>query len=171
MPGNLIILGDDEAKAMLHAEPALVDVWLSGLVDDISDFAAERLRVHAPGRIDQLVDAAHDLPGEAGAIEATAGVIPDITEGNFNRGLGSDPADWPVFVDVGTGVYGAHGSPIRSIPGNVMVFEADGQRIFARQIKGQPAQHYSDRAFEDTVGWTPARIELAAREFAAAHPG
>lgn len=166
----IIVMGDDEAKAFLRAERGVVDIWLGGLVDDIADFAADRLRAHAPGSIEMLVETAHDTAGGVGAREATAGVIPDITQENFSRGLGSDPADWPVFPDVGTGIYGEHGTPIRVIPGNVMVFESHGERIFAHTIKGQPAQHYSDRAFEDTVAYAPVRVEMALRELSAATP-
>lgn len=161
-----IVMGDEEAKAYLRAMPAQVDAWLSELVDDFADFAGERLRAHAPGRIDQLVDVAHDEPGGGRSREAVAGILPDVTQENFSRGLGSDPADWPVFPDVGTGIYGEYHKEIQVIPGNVMVFEHGDIRVFARSTRGQPAQHFSDRAFEDTVGWAPARVELAVREWA-----
>jgi hypothetical protein len=36
-----------------------------------------------------------------------------------------------------------------------------GRQIYVQSFKGQPAQHYSDAAFADVLGWAPARIELA----------
>lgn len=161
----VIVEGDRDAQRWLLTGQGRVDDWLYELTDEISFFAYGRIHEHAPGRIGGLVeiDPAHEP--EIGSFEATAGVMPDLTEETFGRGLGSDPADFPVYVEVGTGVFGEHGTPIESIPGHVMgPFEFMGEMIFAREVKGQRGQHYVRAAFEDTVGWLPGRIETALLE-------
>jgi hypothetical protein len=168
MPGNFtLIVGDEDAKSWLHAAPGAVNTWLRDLVGDTVDFSADRLRAHAPGGIDALVESDRPSADVLGPIEGVAGVLPDITQETFNRGLGSDPADYPVFVDVGTGIFGERGTPIRTIPGHVMVIDFPEGKLFTNVIRGQPGQHYSDRAFEETVGWLPGRLEVAVREFSA----
>lgn len=166
MPGNFTIVeGDREVQEWLVAEPGRIDDWLYELVDEVSFFAAGRLREHAPGHIDQLVDIKLATELEVGHFEAIAGVEPEITPDTFGRGLGSDPADFPVFVDQGTGVFGEVGTPIETIPGHVMAFMGrDGHMVFTPRVAGQRPQHFSLHSFEDTVGWLPARIEFALRD-------
>jgi hypothetical protein len=169
-PGNFVMYdseveGDERAKEYLVTTPKRVNDWLYELVDATIFFAADRLRVHAPGGIDSLVgvDLPHEL--EPGRIDGTAGVEPDITEETFMSGLGSDPADYPVFVDVGTGIFGPERREIFTIPGHVMgPISWQGREIFVSSFKGQKAQHYSDRAYEDTTAWLPAKVELAKRD-------
>lgn len=172
MTGNMVIVeGDREVKDWLIAEPEHIDDWLYELVDEVSFFAAGRLRERAPGGISGLVDI--DLANELdpGHFEAVAGVEPDITEETFGRGLGSDPADYPVYVEVGTGIFGEFGTPIEAIPGHLMgpisAFSMTGIHdsfFFTKSVKGQKPQHYARESFEDTVGWLPARIEVALHE-------
>lgn len=171
MPGNfeLIIEDDEEVKRWLRAGEGHVNDWLYELVDAATFHAADRLRALAPGSIGvELIDV--ELPHEAepGVIEGVAGVEPDLTQATFSRGLGSDPADFPYFVEVGTGVYGEFGTPIQTIPGTYpMAWESAGNLIFAWEVRGQKPQRYGERSFEETAGWLPARIELARREFQA----
>lgn len=167
MAGNMTIVeGDREVQEWLVAEPGRIDDWLYELVDETSFFASARLRERAPGKIEGLVDTDLANEPEPGLFQAIAGVGPDITEETFGRGLGSDPADYPVYVEVGTGIFGEHGTPIETIPGHVMgPFEAFwGEMIYAKSVKGQPGQHYARQSFEDTVGWLPGRIEVALHE-------
>jgi hypothetical protein len=168
MTGNFVlILGDDEAEAYLRHGNVWVDRMMSDIVDDITDHAGDELRAHAPGRITELVGVSGAHMEEPGAIEGVAGVEPDIFGGQFDdggvfsRGLTSDPSDWPVFVDVGTGEFGEFHRPIQSLPGHPMVFPVGNIRIFTQKVRGQRAQHYSDRAFAATVGWVPARLARA----------
>lgn len=166
MAGNMtIVQGDRETKDWLIAEPGRIDDWLYELVDETSFFASERLTERAPGEISGLVsvDVATEL--DRGVFEAVAGVEPDITEETFSRGLGSDPADYPVYVEVGTGVFGEFGTPIKTIPGHRMgPFEFMGNMIWVSEVRGQRGQHYARASFEDTVGWLPGRIEVALHE-------
>lgn len=163
-PGNMVFVeGDAAVKDWLQSGPERVDDWLYELVDWTVFYAAERIKTHAPGSIDELVDV--DLPKEyePGAIQGIAGVEPSITESTFHSGLGSDPADFPVFVEVGTGIFGPVDIPISTIPGYLMGPFTDkysGLPTYVREYKGQKAQHYTEDAFEDTVGWLPAEIRL-----------
>lgn len=171
MSGNfeLIIDDEDEVRNWLRSSNKHVNDWLYELVDAVVFYAAQRLRAHAPGHIGtELVDV--DLPNEhqPGAIDGAAGVEPDLRSKNFGRGLGSDPADFPFYVEVGTGRYGEHETPISTVPGSYpMAFNYQGNLIFTWHTQGQRGQHYGRRSYEDTVNWVPARIQLAKREFSA----
>lgn len=166
MAGNMTIVeGDREVQEWLVAEPGRIDDWLYELIDETSFFASARLRERAPGSIEGLVDTDLASEAEPGLFQAIAGVGPDITKETFGRGLGSDPADYPVYVEVGTGIFGEHGTPIETIPGHVMAFMGrEGRMIFTGKVAGQPGQHYARESFEDTVGWLPGRIEVALHE-------
>lgn len=140
-----------------------VDSWLVDFVDDTVDFAAGRLRAHAPGRIDELVTSdGPQFEPEFGVIQGVAGVIPDPNE-TFVSARGSKRADFPLFVDVGTGIYGEHQRPITSFPPNQMgPVEVGGRMVYLDQIKGQPAQDYSGEATRDTDAWIPGHIRASA---------
>lgn len=153
--------GQKELVSWAKRFDAQVDSWLTELVDDAVDFAGQRLEAHAPGNIKHLVTTdGPRLEADVGWIEGFAGVLPDFDEDpSGQRGLGSNPADYPFFVDVGTGVYGETGTPITSIPGHVMgPIEVGGRMIYAKSIQGQPAQRYSDAAARDTDAHIPIRI-------------
>jgi hypothetical protein len=173
MAGNfeLIIEDEDDVKPWLRSSHDQVNDWLYELVDSAVFYAAQRLRTHAPGQIDQLVDVTLPHEPEPGRIEGVAGVEPDITQESFSRGLGSNPADYPFYVEVGTGIYGEFGMPIHTIPGTYpMAFEHAGTMVFAWETKGQKGQHYGRQAFEETAEWMPARIQLAVRDFSGSAP-
>lgn len=163
MAGNMVIVeGDREAKSFL-IDSGRIDDWLYELTDDAAFFAAGRLRERAPGSISGLVDFDPTRELEIGSYEAIAGVEPDILEEDFGRGLGSDPADYPVYVELGTGIFGEFETMIETIPGHVMgpFLGSWGDIIYARRVKGQPGQRYAEQSFEDTVGWLPGKIEVA----------
>lgn len=164
-PGNFTLIeGDDETATWLRTHDARVDDWLYELVDGLVFYAAGRMRERAPGSIKQLVDILPAHETATGAFEGIAGVEPDITEDTFNRGLGSDPADYPVFVEVGTGVFGPIGEPISSIPGHLMGPFWDiitGREIYTSVVQGQKPQRYAEQSFEDTVQVAPDHIMAA----------
>lgn len=165
-PGNFAIAVDSEGvKQRLRRAESGIDDWLYELTDRIAFQASERLRIHAPGNIPLFVDV--DLAHETGPghFEATAGVTPDPTNLKPISRRGSDPADYPIFVDQGTGIYGVTRSPIYAVPGHLMgPISYRGRDIYVHSVEGQPAQHFSREAFVDTVAVTPARIELAMPE-------
>lgn len=156
-----LVLGDDEAKAYLHHGDEMVERMLIDVTGDIAEHAADEIRTTAPGRIKELVS--HDDPHvpTPGVVVAEAGVEPEITEETLGRGMRSDPADFPVYVEKGTGIYGEYARPIVMLPGIVMVFEYHGHKIFTPYIAGQRGQHYTEHAYEATLGWIPSRLERA----------
>lgn len=166
VPGNfVIVVGDDEAKRGLRRAQGAIDDWLYEMADRVAFQAADRLRLHAPGAIDRLVEV--DLVDEQrpGHFESRAGVVPSSFPSDQGRGITSDSSEYPVFVDQGTGIYGARRTPIIAPPGNLMgPIRYQGRTIYIKSFRGQIAQHFSDKAFEDTVSWVPAQIELALPE-------
>lgn len=163
MPGVFTLIeGDDEAATYLYEGDEHVEAMLTDLVGDITDHAAEELRTLAPGTIGaELIGTDEPHLPDQGAIVGVAGVLPDISE-EMNlgaiRGLGSDPADYPVFVELGTGIFGEYERPIQVMPGHVMVIPFPDGKVFTRSIAGQPGQHYAERAYENTIQWIPGRL-------------
>lgn len=166
-PGNfVIVVGDDEAKRGLLGVADDVDDWLYELTDAFAQQAADNLRTHAPGAIDLLVDVHVARETAPGHFEASGGVESSKWPADqYVSRRGSRRADYPVYVDQGTGIHGPGASPIYAVPGHLMGPIRFGDRsIYIRSFKGQEAQHYSDAACLDVLGWAPARIELALPE-------
>jgi len=47
------------------------------------------------------------------------------------------------YLEIGTGIYGPHKQPIRPVKARVLSWvQADGTRVFAREVKGRPATPY-----------------------------
>lgn len=151
--------GSEGLERWLESLDRHVDAWLVGLSDDLAGYAGDRIQQHAPGRIRDLVGIDRASRANLGIIEAVAGVHPDLDKELEGVGLGSSPADYPFYVDVGTGIYGEFGTPITSFPGGVMgPIEFRGRMIYASSIKGQPAQDYSGASYRDTTAYLPLRI-------------
>lgn len=166
-PGNMVLVeGDKEAKAWLRSSEPRIDDWLYEIVDEVVFFAAERIRQHAPGGISELVDVNLADRTATAAFEGTAGVMPDATETGrpHHHGFGSDPQDYPVFVEVGTGIFGPVGEPITSFPGTAMAFMWGNREVFTTIVQGQRPQHYTEHAFEETVAHTEVVIRGALPE-------
>lgn len=146
-----------------------VDDWLREMVDEAIDLAGRRLVAHAPGGIKDLVGTDEPRPGDDGVlVQGEAYVTPDEDVDEQADGAGSSPADYPYYVDVGTGVYGDSGTPITSFPGGVMgPIEFGGRMIYIKSHKGQPAQRYSDAAADDVdvmLGYRlPTRVGMILR--------
>lgn len=163
-PGNFVLVeegtGSADAKEWLRGANRRVDDWLYELADSLTFFAAGRLVEHAPGKIKGLVGTKPAHETITGAFEGVAGVEPDILQENFHRGVGSDPADYPVFVEVGTGVFGPVGTVISSMGGRLMgPIPWEGRQIFTRVVQGQRPQLYAERSFLELVAVTPVRIK------------
>lgn len=84
-------------------------------------------------------------------------------------------ASYAGYVNRGTGIYGPSGQPIRPKSGQFLVFRAGrmigplpkgashpapAQRdlVFARQVKGSPANPYMINAFEENCPWPVTRL-------------
>jgi hypothetical protein len=162
MPGKLTFIeGAERARTYLLEVDERSDVMVSDLIDDIAEHAESELRELAPGEIGlELVGLRDSKVLEPGVLEAIAGVHPDLNDALLDspRGLDSDPADYPVFVDQGTGVFGDRGKVIRMMPGHFMVINFPDGKVFTKTVQGQPAQKFSERAYENTIRWTPRRL-------------
>lgn len=151
-----VIWEPGELRAIDHR----VDAWLIDLVDDAVDFAAGRLREHAPGRIADFVtsDGPQGEIHQGRVIEGEAGVTPDPLEGFVSK-RGSRRADFPFYVDVGTGLFGEFHRPITAFPPNQMgPIEIGGEMVYVDMIRGQEGQHYSDESARDTDIWLAGHI-------------
>lgn len=63
-------------------------------------------------------------------------------------------APYAIFVLKGTGVYGPTGAPIRPKTAQYLVFRGrDGGLVYAKQVKGQPAQPFLQNAFRAASPW------------------
>lgn len=142
-----------------------VDSWLTDLTDDVVDFAAGRLRSHAPGSIDEFVTSdGPELEPQLGIIEGMAGVIEDPDEEFVSR-RGSQRRAFPLFVDIGTGIFGEFGRPITAFPGHVMgPVEFHGRMTYPTIIAGQEPQDYSGAATRDTNAWLTGKIRASAQK-------
>ncbi len=156
---NVEVIGGQEAGWWLRSFDERLDHWLVNLVGDAVEYGGQRLRAHAPGSIKELVGVNEPTMMEVGVVEGTAFVTPGLDEDTLSGGLGSDPADYPYYVDVGTGIFGEYGTPITTIPGHVMgPIEYGGRMIYVKSIAGQEAQHYFDAASRDVDARLPSQI-------------
>ncbi len=160
MADEIVLSGLRELREFLGGLDDRVDDWLYETVDAGTFIAEDSLKAHAPGSIKDLVGV--DLPRfglEGSIVTGEAYVDPDVEEGLSDRGLGSSPGDYPFYVDVGTGIFGEFGKPITALPGHVMgPIEYGGRMIYLKEVKGQPAQHYSDAAARDVDAFLDFRI-------------
>ncbi|MGW7504391.1 HK97 gp10 family phage protein [Streptomyces albidoflavus] len=99
----------------------------SGLVHrkirEVTENVADRCRVLAPNRDGRL----------RGSIKTAVRSSGDQVVGHVYSDL-----DYSLYVQRGTGLYGPMGQPIRPRRGAFLVFEAGGQTVFAREVRGTP---------------------------------
>lgn len=67
---------------------------------------------------------------------------------DFFSPSGSSAADYPLFVDRGTGMFGPAHAPISSHTGGPLVWEEDGRTIFAQHVQGQEPHHFMLATYE-----------------------
>lgn len=133
--------GDEEAIIGFEGTQRDLDRIMRDVVDDTTDFIRDRARLYAGSKSGGLGRRIRsERPHKtAFGYEAEVGVQ-----------SGTRDQDAQSFaVHDGSGIYGPTGRPIFARPGNVLVFEIDGRTVFRRQVKGQRAKQYIERAFED----------------------
>lgn len=163
MPEEVQLADARELDDWLRGLDRRVDSWLHETVSFGVDQAGRALVAHAPGRIKDLVETDPPPPRRLGGdvFEGEAFVDPDHERYPGSGGKKSSRSDYPFYVDVGTGIYGPSGTPISSFPGGVMgPIEYGGQMIYARSVKGQPAQNYSERSFLDVDAMVDLRVHV-----------
>ncbi len=72
--------------------------------------------------------------------------------------------EYALYVNRGTGIYGPYQTPIRPVTAKNLVFAWKGKTWFLKQVKGQKANPYIDRAFDKTRGRIDEFIQRAIRE-------
>lgn len=118
------------------------------------------------------VDGPHDADP---AIDTAVG-IPPITEAPNRMSKipspdffspvpgGQTSADYPLFVDRGTGLFGSAHAPIHAHTGGALKFEdSAGNTIFRRSVAGQPASHFMLATYEEI---TRVSLPVEAERFA-----
>lgn len=83
-----------------------------------------------------------------------------------------DDLTWRIFTNVlyalwvheGTGIFGPEGMPITPVSASVLVFEVDGEMIFARQVSGRPPDPFYDRAMNRAAARTDDYVAAALTE-------
>lgn len=151
---------DGEEERFLRSLPGRVDRMASDLVDDLSEYASDRIKEHAPGGIFHLVEVSGSSPVDPGVFEAVAGVTPAHGEGDEIRTFGgrSNPDDYPFFVDQGTGIHGEFGRPIEVAPPGFMQIDFEDGRVRTHSIRGQQPQEYVKESYRETLAYAPIRI-------------
>lgn len=88
-------------------------------------------------------------PVDKGPLKAsiTAEVTVDMARNRVTGRVGSR-LPYAIYQELGTGIYGPKGAPIKPKRGRYLVFTPKGsnQVVFARQVRGSPARHYLTRA-------------------------
>lgn len=64
----------------------------------------------------------------------------------------ADPAEQTYYTDQGTGLYGPLAKVITPKVGKALSWLADGQRHFAKSVKGQPGQRFFLRGLSSVFG-------------------
>lgn len=151
-----------------HAVHRMLGDLLTSTVEDTEEFLrfivpkdtgrmAEEVGHHGAHETDAGLEASIGIPRIEGAGGGVSPAVKDlITPGE------QDSADYPLFTDRGTGIFGPAGVPIHARKVTVMHFEdQSGHDIFREEVKGQEGHHFM------LASYAFARIALQAhvREF------
>ncbi len=68
---------------------------------------------------------------------------------------------YAIFVHDGTGIHGPIGEPITPVSSSVLVFEYQGETVFARSVEGQHPNPFADRAVRSAEDRATEFMELA----------
>lgn len=108
---------------------------------------------------DELVKAVRDvgaliLNTEKREIPAKTGTLRrSVNLRLFNIGVEVGPnSKYASWVHNGTGIFGPYGTPIVPKKAKVLAFKVGGKMIFARSVKGQPANPFVQRTIDSTEG-------------------
>ena len=129
-------------------------------LDDLSDHGIQLMKMYAPegdsGYLHDHIDksvATWEAGGAGGG-------------GNYEQivGVKAGTSQHPIYVEIGTGLYGRFKSPVISPVGNRMWFYAEGlgRRIGRYKLRGQEPQRYVYQTWRDLALYAHARL-LAAK--------
>jgi HK97 gp10 family phage protein len=135
-------------------------------VEDLAEFAADRIREHAPFDSGNLWLAIYNTRA-----------VRNRATGIFHAEAGVDEQKAPYawFVEAGTGIYGPTGNIIEAGEGNIFAVlkDPDAGRddgdpyVYFKSSEGQPAQEFVEKAYEETDPYVDARLEILRAEYEA----
>jgi hypothetical protein len=146
---------------------------VGSLVDRVLDQGEDLLRVNVAESIKGLYGtevlleshvAQHPVFSDSEGFMGSIG-IPSIPENRRRTTTGSsDPADYVLFKDRGTGMFGSEGHPIYGV-NHVMKFPGmDDEDVYRRSVKGQEGAEFTRRTYEEMFEALPADVEIFERE-------
>ena len=152
------IKGAEELKMRIRMMRESIDRLTRDAAKDIAEHLALEIKGGAPKRTGNLA-AAVDM--EAGA----RNVIGVANSFKFEVSVDTNRAPYALYVEKGTGIFGPTRSPIRSMTGNVLVFELNGKTVFAHSVKGQRGRHFvRDAVLRTKELYVPVRVEILREE-------
>jgi hypothetical protein len=147
---------------------------LERLVEHIIDQGEDFLRVNVAESISGDYGTTGDLEAHVGshpvvsvgdAVQGSVG-IPPIESGRRSATTGeSDQADYPIFKDKGTGIFGDTPHQITPATRQVMRFEGMfGEEVFRHSVSGQKGAEFTRHTYEEMFVALPHDVETFERE-------
>jgi hypothetical protein len=151
-----------------------VHALLERLVDRVTEQGEGLLRVNVAESITGDYGTTGDLEEHVGRhpvisagdmIHGAVGIPPiDSGRRSFTSG-DSDQADYPIFKDRGTGIFGEEPHQITPATRKVMRFEGMfGDTVFRHSVAGQEGAEFGCRTYEEMFSALPADVEIFERE-------
>lgn len=111
---------------------------ISGLSRAITATAAPvegSAKRHAPAHYGQLRASIHTTPISVTNRNIKAAVLTNL--------------NYAQYQEEGTGIYGPNRSPIYPKRARMLSWISNGQRVFARSVRGTPGKHYMQQAWDE----------------------
>lgn len=148
------IVGADELRMRIKMMRESLDRLTRDAAKDVAEHLALEIKQGAPKLTGNLASA---VDVEAGA----RNIIGVANSFKFEVSINERQAPYALYVEKGTGIFGPTRSPIKSLPGNVLVFELNGKTIFAHSVKGQRGRHFvRDAILRTKELYVPVRVEI-----------
>ncbi len=93
-------------------------------------------------------------PVDTGRLRSSIQLRPARRTGNQIEGSVGTSVRYSVFQELGTGIYGPLGRPIRPKTGKVLRFVSRGKVVYAREVRGSRPRYYFRGAVEQNQGRT-----------------
>ena len=111
-------------------------------------------------------------PVDNGTLRSSIVINPTVWNGSTAVGsVGTGPMAYAVYQEVGTGIYGPAGRPIRPKNKKVMAWQKNGKWHFAKEVKGVRPKWYMRGAAEQSTQAINGYFQTAMDEVTAALAG
>lgn len=145
---------DDEDKVIIAFERAeeRADERVRNILDNLTDFGVHVLQANVPVHTEYLLR--HIARGQVVGVGDEWHSIVGIKRGTSKH---------PLYVEFGTGIYGAVGWFITPLKGKFMAFYSNklGRKIRVTHTKGQRPQHYFYLSWREMQIYSMARLMSA----------